>query len=158
MDRFMVGFFPKILTVSSILSVWVLSIIANLGFYCQVKNGESGNTGSRIKKVRMQIGLNQAAFAKKLSLSGPTVISKYERDQREPEIAILVKIAKLANKSLDWLLTGKSSVKQKAVEKKLGEIIAQVDRIYREGNAKKLSAVKYFLDMADPDPAKKKKD
>ena len=102
--------------------------------------------------------LSQTAFAKKLSLSGPAAVSKYEKNQREPEIATLIKIAKLANKSLDWLLTGKSSVKQKAVEKKLGEIIAQVDRIYREGNARKLSAVKYFLDMADPDPAKKKKD
>ena len=103
------------------------------------------------------MGLNQVAFAKKLSLGGPTVISKYEKGQREPEIAILVKIANLGNKSLDWLLTGKSSVKQKPVKKKLGEIIAQVDRIYREGNTKKLSAVKYVLDMADPDPIKKMK-
>ena len=102
--------------------------------------------------------LSQTAFAKKLSLSGPAAVSKYEKNQREPEIATLIKIANLANKSLDWLLTGKSSVKQKPVEKKLGEIIAQVDRIYREGNARKLSAVKYFLDMADPDPAKQKKD
>jgi transcriptional regulator with XRE-family HTH domain len=122
-----------------------------------VKNDDLGNIGSRIKKVRMQMGLNQEAFAKKLSLGGPTVVSKYEKNQREPEIAILVKIAQLGNKSLDWLLTGKSSVKQKPVEKKLGEIIAQVDRIYREGNTKKLSAVKYILDMADPDPVKKKK-
>jgi len=153
----MVGFLPKILTLSFILSVWTLFIIANLGFYCQVKNGESYNTGSRIKGVRMEMGLNQAAFAKKLNLTGPTIISKYERDQRKPEIATLVKIASLANKSLDWLLTGKSSFKQKPVEKKLGEIIAQVDRIYREGNAKKLSAVKYFLDMADPQKAIPKK-
>ena len=103
------------------------------------------------------MGLNQAAFAKRLSLTGPTVISKYERDQRKPEIATLVKIAKMGNKSLDWLLTGKSSFKHKPVEKKLGEIIAQVDRIYREGNTKKFSAVKYVIDMADPEPVKKKK-
>ncbi len=107
--------------------------------------------------MRIQLGLNQAAFAKRLNLTSPTVISKYERDQRKPEIATLVKIAKMGNKSLDWLLTGKSSFKHKPVEKKLGEIIAQVDRIYREGNAKKLSAVKYFLDMADPQKAIPKK-
>lgn len=101
--------------------------------------------------------VSQTAFAKKLNLSGPAVISKYEKNQREPEIANLVKIANLGNKSLDWLLTGKSTVKQKPVEKKLGEIFAQVERIYREGNTKKLSAVKYVLDMADPDPVKKKK-
>ena len=101
--------------------------------------------------------LNQTAFAQKLSVIGPATVSKYEKNQREPDIATLIKIAKLGNKSLDWLLTGKSSFKQKPVEKKLGEIIAQVDRIYREGNAKKLSAVKYFLDMADPQKAIPKK-
>ena len=153
----MVGFYPKIPTLSSILSVWTLFIISNLGFYCQVINDEPYNTGSRIKEVRMQMGLNQAAFAKRLSLTGPTIVSKYERDQRKPEIATLVKVAELGNKSLDWLLTGKSSFKQKPVEKKLGEIIAQVDRIYREGNTRKLSAVKYFLDMADPQKAIPKK-
>ena len=115
------------------------------------------NFGGRVKKIRSKIRLSQTAFAKKLSLGGPATVSKYEKNQREPDIATLVKIAKLGNKSLDWLLTGKSSFKQKPVEKKLGEIIAQVDRIYREGNAKKLSAVKYFLDMADPQKAIPKK-
>ena len=115
------------------------------------------NLGLRIKGVRMGMGLNQGAFAKVLNLGGPASISKYEKGQREPEIAVLIKIAKLANKNLDWLITGKSTSKQKPVEKKLGEIIAQVDRIYREGNTKKLSAIKYVLDMADPKPIKKMK-
>jgi len=114
--------------------------------------------GGRVKKIRSKMRLSQTAFAEKLSVGGPATVSKYEKNQREPDIATLVKIAKLGNKSLDWLLTGKSSFKQKPAGKKLGEIIAQVDRIFREGNARKLSAVKYFLDMADPDPVKKKKD
>ncbi len=115
------------------------------------------NLGLRIKEVRMGMGLNQGAFAKELNLRGPAVISKYEKGQREPEIATLIIISKLANKGIDWILTGKSSVKQKPVEKKLGELIAQVDRIYREGNTKKLSAIKYVLDMADPKPIKKRR-
>lgn len=63
--------------------------------------------GSRIRAVREGLNLNQAEFAEKLGLSGPSAVSKYEKAQNEPNIAMLTKISKLGNKSLDWLLTGK---------------------------------------------------
>lgn len=65
-----------------------------------------GNIGERIKRVREQSGLNQTDFALKLGLGGPTAVSKYEKEQREPDIQTLTKIANLGNVSLDWLLTG----------------------------------------------------
>jgi DNA-binding XRE family transcriptional regulator len=116
-----------------------------------------GNIGARVKRVRMEKGLNQATFAKKVGLSGPTVVSKYEKGQREPDIKSLVQIAKLGNKSLDWLLTGKSTSTQVDVAKKLGGLIAQIERIYQEGDAKKISGVQVLLSLADPQPPASKK-
>lgn len=115
------------------------------------------NTGDRIKSIRIKMGLNQTDFAAKLRLGGPAIVSKYERGQREPEIATLTKISKLGNKSLDWLLTGKAASVQKDVDKKLGKLTAQLERIYHEGDSKTISGVQIVLDLADPRKTKRKK-
>jgi len=122
-----------------------------------VKNDASGSTGLRIKQVRLQAGLNQVEFAERLGLGGPTVVSKYEKDQREPEIAVLKNIAKMGRRSLDWLLTGKAAPAQKNVDKKLGKLTAQLERIYEEGDSKKISGIQVLLDMADPQKSPKKR-
>lgn len=62
--------------------------------------------GKRIKHVRDKLGWNQSRFAEELSLKSPMGVSKYEMDQREPDISKLIKIAAMGNVSLDWLLTG----------------------------------------------------
>jgi transcriptional regulator with XRE-family HTH domain len=112
--------------------------------------------GSRIKTVREGLGQSQAQLAELIG-GGAARVSKFEKDQREPSIETLIKIAQLGNKSLDWLLTGQSPGSKKEVDKSLGKIIAQVERIYREGNSKKLSSIKYILDLADPGQIKKRK-
>jgi len=112
-------------------------------------------TGKRIRAVREGLGLTQAELAKKVG-GRAAKISKYEMNQREPEIATLIKIAQLGNKDLNWLLTGNSSGAQNEIDKSLGKLIAQVERIYKEGNSKKLSAIKYLLDISDPRKIKKK--
>ncbi|MFT4579311.1 MAG: transcriptional regulator with XRE-family HTH domain [Nitrospinales bacterium] len=109
------------------------------------------NMGARIKILRTGLRLNQTAFAKQLSLSGPAVVSKYEKNLREPEVAILVKIAKLGNKSLDWLLTGNSSSKKAGGSNKLDMLITQLESIYHEGDPKKLSAIQTLIDLASPE-------
>ena len=101
--------------------------------------------------------LSQTAFAKKLSLSGPAAVSKYEKNQREPEIATLIRIAKLGNKSLDWLLTGKSLTNQNRKNKKLEKLISKIECLYQEGDSKKLSAIQVLLDLAAPPKAIPKK-
>lgn len=62
--------------------------------------------GKRIKFIREQLRLNQSELAKYLGLESPMAISKYESDQREPDIDKLVKLGKLGDLSLDWLLSG----------------------------------------------------
>lgn len=66
-----------------------------------------GNLGERIRYVReKKLGLNQQKFAKLLGFSRASAVSKYELNQREPEINILIKIANVGQEGLDWLLTG----------------------------------------------------
>jgi transcriptional regulator with XRE-family HTH domain len=122
-----------------------------------VKKDDLGNCGSRIKQIRNLLRLNQEDFAKKLKLSGPTVVSKYEKDQRNPEITTLVKIAQLGNKSLDWLLTGNSFNKKAGGSNKLDMLITQLESIYHEGDPQKLSAIQTLIDLASPKKSLRKK-
>lgn len=64
------------------------------------------NLGGRIKFIREQLGLNQAAFASRIGLKSAVAVSQYESNQREPDISKLRMISKLCNVSLDWLLIG----------------------------------------------------
>jgi len=74
------------------------------------------NLGDRIREIRERLGLNQSETAMRLGLGGPAAVSKYEKNQREPEIAVLIKLSVLGNVSLDWLLTGKETVQTFAQE------------------------------------------
>ena len=65
--------------------------------------------GERICFVRKKLGLTQAEFAVRIGFTRALTVSRYETNQREPEVSILVEIAKLGGVSLDWLLTGEDS-------------------------------------------------
>lgn len=65
--------------------------------------------GSRIKLLREELGLKQEELAKKLSVSS-SAIGMYERDAREPNNELMLKIANFFNVSLDYLL-GKSDIR-----------------------------------------------
>lgn len=66
----------------------------------------AGVFGNRIRQVRELLGMNQLEFSNKLDL-GQVALSRYETEQRQPERETIIKIAKLADASLDWLLTGR---------------------------------------------------
>lgn len=68
--------------------------------------------GKRIKFIREQLRFNQSELAKHLGLESPMAISKYESDQREPDIDKLIKLSNLGDISLDWLLTGEGEKKR----------------------------------------------
>ena len=65
--------------------------------------------GNRIKILREEKGLNQRELAKELSIS-PSAIGMYERDFREPNDEIKLKMAEYFGVSVDFLL-GKSDVR-----------------------------------------------
>lgn len=72
--------------------------------------------GKRIKFIREKLGLNQSQLAKEIGLESAMAISKYESDQREPDISKLIKLSELGNTSLDWLLTGADIIVRKGDE------------------------------------------
>lgn len=65
--------------------------------------------GSRIKSLREEKGLKQDELANILSIS-PSAIGMYERDAREPNDDIKIKLAEYFNVSIDYLL-GKSDIR-----------------------------------------------
>lgn len=65
--------------------------------------------GTRIKLLREELGLKQEDLAKKLSVS-PSAIGMYERNLREPNNELILKIANFFNVSVDYLL-GKSDIR-----------------------------------------------
>ena len=70
--------------------------------------------GTRIKLLREELGLKQEDLAKKLSVS-PSAIGMYERNLREPNNELILKIANFFNVSVDYLL-GKSDIRNPEIE------------------------------------------
>lgn len=121
-----------------------------------MKKAELGNLGKRVKFARKQAGLNQTEFAKKLGLSGPTAISKYELSQREPELALLVKIARLGNVDPGWLLTGKEP-KEEIYTPLERENINKLVTIFRDKDERARELVIQNLDLLVRLPGSPKK-
>lgn len=59
--------------------------------------------GKRLKEARENRKLTQIEAAKKLGISNGT-LSGYERNYRDPDTAMLEKMAELYNVKVDWLL------------------------------------------------------
>ena len=123
--------------------------------------------GERIKSVRLSLNMKQGDFAHKLGLGSATAISRYEKEQREPDIAVLVKIAILGNIDLTWLITGEGPKERGAVEPEVlavkesvsaygqpetafdptvASLTKKLDTIYKEGNRKDRAEVRGLID------------
>ena len=59
--------------------------------------------GNRINELRTSFGWNQVELAKRLSVSKQT-ISNWENDNIQPSVEMLIRLAKLFNVSLDYLV------------------------------------------------------
>lgn len=59
--------------------------------------------GQRIRSRREKMGLKQQDIANALRLS-PQAVSKWERGENAPDIAVLIPLARLLGVSTDWLL------------------------------------------------------
>jgi len=84
--------------------------------------------GKRIRFIRERLKFNQSELAQYLGLESAVAISKYESDQREPDKDKLIKISKLGNTSLDWLLTGEGEM---GWGEKEGLLLAETADIYK---------------------------
>lgn len=73
--------------------------------------------GQKIKKLRMEKNLTQKELADQIHVTFQTV-SKWEKDENEPDVATLRELARLFDCSLDYLLSedDKESTKQEIVD------------------------------------------
>ena len=62
-----------------------------------------GNLNENIRRLRMQYGVNQIEFAKKMNVTKQCV-SNWENDNVLPSIEMLVKMAEFFSVSTDYLL------------------------------------------------------
>lgn len=61
------------------------------------------NIGERITQLRKQNNLSQEELAKKAKVSR-TIIGNYERNANTPSIEVLIKLARVFNVSIDFLI------------------------------------------------------
>ena len=62
-----------------------------------------GDFGKRFKQCRLEAGMKQTAAARATGI-GQSTISQYERDEREPTVSQLIKMADAYHVSMDYLL------------------------------------------------------
>lgn len=80
------------------------------------------NIGERITQLRKQHSLSQEELAKKAGVSR-TIIGNYERNSNTPSIEVLVKLAKIFNVSVDFLIgEGELSSFDKSLLKRIEDI------------------------------------
>ena len=67
--------------------------------------------GAKLKAIRMQLGLTQAAMIKALAVKDeplrPASISGYELSEREPPLMVLLRYARLARCTMEELVDDK---------------------------------------------------
>lgn len=68
--------------------------------------------GNKIKYLREELGLRQSDLADKLSIS-PSAVGMYERNARQPNNDLIIKLAKFFNVSTDYLL-GNSDIRNES--------------------------------------------
>ncbi len=78
--------------------------------------------GSKIINLRKKQNLSQSDLAKKVDVSR-TIIGNYERNENTPSVDILLKIAKVFDVSVDYLIgEGQLSTYDKEVLKRIDDI------------------------------------
>lgn len=112
--------------------------------------------GNRIKKLREEKNMRQEELAKVLSIS-PSAIGMYERDEREPNDDLKLKLANFFNVSTDYLL-GKSDIRnQEEIETdKINIGLSKKD--YNPPTEEQQAKIEEFAKFVLKDNLKKKED
>ncbi|MBU2538117.1 MAG: helix-turn-helix domain-containing protein [Proteobacteria bacterium] len=91
--------------------------------------------GRRIRDIRNRLGLSQEQLGKKLGGVSKGSISGYESGDVNPTPEALIKLARMGEVTLDWILTGHDQGENPMAEyqKKNGEIAATIEPGSRAG-------------------------
>lgn len=107
-----------------------------------------GNGDASFPKILRQLRRNkdwsQGQLAQKIGIDTQR-ISKYERGASSPPLDTLVKIARVLDVSLDYLLTGQSPGAEKITNNKLIERIEELERLPLEYQETLISVLDSFI-------------
>jgi len=84
--------------------------------------------GQRLKYYRELKGLSQTDVAKALDID-KTQVSRYEGDKTKPSIKSTHTIAELLGISMELLLHGKNTAKDKELTKELKKLLAELEQL-----------------------------
>ena len=99
--------------------------------------------GNRIRLLREEKNIKQEELAKILSVS-PSAIGMYERNEREPNDIITLKLAEYFNVSTDYLL-GKTNIRQ--TERSFKEQFGITEEEYMKLSDKAKNDIKNFIEF-----------
>ncbi len=108
--------------------------------------------GSRLRELRTSAGLTQAELAQRLNRSKAN-ISKYEKDDLEPNLDTLVAISEIFGVSIDFMLKGPApatltgtSLSAPQVSKDIAAIIEYYDSLSSDGRDKAREYIEMLKD------------
>ncbi|WP_206460662.1 helix-turn-helix domain-containing protein [Anaerovorax sp. IOR16] len=99
--------------------------------------------GERIAFLRKEKGLSQRKLMEILEFNN---LSKYEKNQRQPNYEILKRIADFFNVSTDWLLAGEESAKAEKGD--------SVSSVFGELTSEEIRILQLFRQLSDRDKIK----
>ena len=91
-------------------------------------NNGGYNFKMKIKELRIKNNMSQVDLSRKLKYSR-TLVSKWEKGEREPNVATLIEIAKLFNVSVDYLVGNNYETKETGQEKIINEVLTEEQQI-----------------------------
>jgi putative transcriptional regulator len=65
----------------------------------------------KLRQVRTRAGLSQSEIAKELGVNDRALISQYETGKRQPSLPVLLKYARLAKVTVEFLIDDKMKLK-----------------------------------------------
>jgi transcriptional regulator with XRE-family HTH domain len=76
-----------------------------------------------MEQLRESLGLSQAAFARKLSVS-PMAVSRWERGINEPTASIYIELGKISGHPKCWFFWGRAGLDRADLDRALGQAAA----------------------------------
>ena len=83
--------------------------------------------GSRLKHARNRKGLTQDELAERIGRTGKQIVSRWEKDQNEPSLALIRQLAEILDTTVSFLVDGIPEESTKEVD--LSLIQRQQDKI-----------------------------
>lgn len=83
--------------------------------------------GERIRQLRRGMDMTQGELAKRLEVS-QSAVGMYEQGRREPPYNVLIKISKLFDAPLDWLLSDDAEEKTSELDEMLDDLFSSMKK------------------------------